>query len=80
MTGTATPTSLVGSKVTLTVQRESGTSWIAAVTHTTTVTSSGTYTNSYKPSVTGTYRAEASIAATSSHIAVTTAWQSFTVK
>jgi hypothetical protein len=78
--GTVTPTSLAGSKVTLTVQRQSGTTWLAAVTHTTTITASGTYSNSYKPSVKGTYRVEASIAATSSHTAVTTPWQSFIVK
>ena len=48
-------------------------------THTATVSAGGTYSNGYKPGVTGSYRAETSIAATSSHGAITTAWQGFTV-
>jgi hypothetical protein len=78
--GTVTPTSLAGSKITLRSQRKSGTLWYIVTSLTATITSSGTYSKTYKPTVKATFRVQASIGATSSHAAASTAWQSFIVK
>jgi hypothetical protein len=78
--GAVTPTNLAGSKVTLTVQRKSGTSWVAVTKLTATIASGGTYSTTYKPTVKVVFRVQAAIAATTGHAAATTAWRTFTVK
>jgi hypothetical protein len=79
--GAVTPTNLAGSKVTLTVQRKSGTSWVAVTKLTATIASGGTYSSTtYKPTVKVVFRVQAAIAATTGHAAATTAWRTFTVK
>ena len=79
-TGVVTPTSLAGSKVTLTVQLKKGSTWIKAKTAAATITAVGTYSWKYKPAKKGTYQMQASIAETATHAGAATAWLAFKVK
>ena len=78
--GTATPLSLAGSKVTLTVQCKQGGKWRKAKTVTRTIGASGTYSWKYKPAKKGSYRIQATIAKTATHTAAKTKWLKFKVK
>ncbi len=78
--GIVTPTSLAGSKVTLTAQLKKGTKWVKAKTASATITSTGAYSWKYKPAKKGAYRMKASIAKTATHAAATTKWLAFKVK
>jgi hypothetical protein len=78
--GTVTPTSLAGSKVTLTVQKKSGTRWVKAKTGAATLGATGAYSWKYKPAKKGAYRVQAKIAETTTSAAAMTKWRSFKVK
>ncbi|MGO8683222.1 MAG: CAP domain-containing protein [Thermoleophilia bacterium] len=77
--GAVLPSNLGGS-VTLTLQREQSGKWLAVTAFTRTLSVSGSYSASYRPSGLGTYRLKTTIAATASHTAATTMWHTFTVK
>lgn len=77
--GTVTPASL-GGKVTLTAQRKSGSTWLAASSSARTLTTKGTYSWSYKPTKKASYRIQATIAATGTHAAASSVWTTFSVK
>lgn len=77
--GAILPSNL-GGAVTVTVQREQNGKWLAVTAFTRTLTTSGFYSASYRPSALGTYRLKTTIAATASHSAATTMWHTFTVK
>jgi predicted secreted protein len=78
--GTVTPTSLAGSKVTLTAQLKKGSKWVKAKTASATINSTGSYSWRYKSAKRGTYRIEAAIAKTAAHMAARTKWHTFKVK
>ena len=78
--GTVTPTSLAGSKVTLTAQLKKGAKWVKARTCSALITSTGAFGWKYKPAKKGVYRMQGSIAKTSTHAAVTTKWLAFKVR
>ena len=78
--GTVTPTSLAGSKVTLTVQRKVGGKWRKVKTMTAAIGAGGTYSCKYKPAKKGSYRLRATIAKTATHTAARTTWRTFKVK
>jgi hypothetical protein len=78
--GTVTPTSLAGRKITLTVQKKSGTKWVKAKTGVATLSATGAYGWRYKPTTKGAYRVQAKIAKTTTSAAATTKWRSFKVK
>jgi len=78
-TGYVTPTSLAGSKVTLTAQMKRG-AWVTVNTGSATVIFTGMYSSRYRPSKKGAYRLRASIAATDWHAAAATSWRTFKVK
>jgi hypothetical protein len=78
--GLVTPTSLAGSKVTLTAQLKKGAKWVKAKTFSATITSTGAYSWKYKPAKKGAYRMQAAITKTATRAAVTTKWLAFKVK
>jgi hypothetical protein len=78
--GTVRPTSLAGRKVTLTVQKKSGTKWVKVKTAAATLSATGAYRWKYKPTKKGAYRVHATIAKTATTAAATTKWRSFKVK
>jgi photosystem II stability/assembly factor-like uncharacterized protein len=78
--GTVTPTSLAGSKVTLTAQLKKGAKWVKAKSMARTISASGAYSWKYKPAKRGAYRMRAAIAKTAAHAAATTKWRTFRVK
>ena len=78
--GTVTPTSLAGSKVTLTAQLKKGAKWVKARTCSALITSTGAFGWKYKPAKKDVYRMQGSIAKTSTHAAVTTKWLAFKVR
>lgn len=78
-TGTVTPASLVNEKATLTVQREVGGKWLAVTSQASTLSTSGTYSGTFRPATQGTYRLKTAIAATATHTAATTMWQTVQV-
>jgi hypothetical protein len=77
--GKVTPTNL-GGKLTLTVQREQSGHWYAVTSVLRSLTTTGTYSWTYKPSRRAIYRIKATIAKTATHTAATTNWLGFTVK
>jgi hypothetical protein len=79
LSGTVTPASL-GGTVTLTVQREQSSKWLAVTSSARTISGSGTYSWTYRPVKKGTYRIKTTIAATAAHAAATTMWTVFTVR
>ena len=79
-TGKVTPASLAGSKITLTVQKRRGTTWVTAKTGSATVRPTGTYSWLYKPAMRGARRLRATIAKSATHAAAATAWSTFRVK
>jgi hypothetical protein len=79
-TGTVTPTSLAGSKVTLTAQLKKGAKWVKAKTFQAAINSTGVYSWKYKPAKKGAYRMQAVIAASPTSAAATTKWLAFKVK
>jgi hypothetical protein len=78
--GTVTPTSLAGDKVTLTVQRKSGTKWRKVTSLAATIGASGAYSCKYKPATMGSYRIRATIAKSAANTAAATKWLTFKVK
>jgi len=78
--GAVTPTSLAGSRATLTVQLKNGAKWVQAKTFSVLISSTGTYSWKYKPAKKGAYRVQGSIARTATHAAATTKWLAFKVK
>ena len=79
-TGKVTPTSLVGGKVTLVVQRKKGDLWVKVTGFARTIRVSGAYSGTYKPTKKGSYRLRATIAKTAAHTAAATKWLTFKVK
>jgi subtilisin family serine protease len=79
-TGNVTPTSLAGSKVTLTVQLKEGAVWVKVKTASATISLTGTYRWRYEPANKGAYRMQAAIAKTEPYTAATTKWLTFMVK
>ena len=78
--GFVTPTSLVGSKVTLTAQLKKASKWVKAKTASATITATGAYSWKYKPAKKGAYRIQAAIAKNATNAAATTKWLAFKVK
>jgi hypothetical protein len=78
--GTVTPTSLAGSKVNLTVQRQQSGAWHKLKSLRCTIGAGGAYHATYKPARKGSYLVRATIARTSAHAAAATAWMKFKVK
>jgi len=78
--GTVTPTSLAGGTVTLTVQRRQGGQWRKVTSLKCTISAGGTYGDTYKPAMKGSYRIEATLAKTTTHTAAATKWLTFKVK
>jgi len=78
--GKVTPTSLAGSKVTLTVQKKNGARWVKVKRVARTISATGTYSWKYKPLKRGAYRMRATIAKTAAHTAAKTVWRKFKVK
>ena len=78
--GAVTPTSLAGSKVTLTAQLKKGTKWVKAKTGSAPISSTGAYSWKYKPAKKGAYRVQAVIVKTATHAAATSKWLAFKVK
>ena len=78
--GKVTPTSLAGSKVTLTVQKKKGAKWVKVKSTARTISATGAYSWKYKPAKKGAYRMRATIAKTAAHTAATTKWRTFKVK
>jgi len=79
-TGTVTPTSLAGGKVTLTVERKQHGKWLKVTSLARTIGAGGAYSWIYKPAKKGSYRTEATIAKTATQTAAATTWRTFTVK
>ena len=77
--GTVTPTSLAGSKVILAVQRRQNAKWHKVTRLTVTIAAGGTYSDTYKPAKTGSYRIKATIAKTATNTAAATKWLTFKV-
>jgi hypothetical protein len=78
--GVVTPSSLVGSNVSLTVQRKSGAKWIKAKAGAAPIVGPGAYSWTYKPLKKGTYRMQAAIKATGDYAASTSKRVTFRVK
>jgi photosystem II stability/assembly factor-like uncharacterized protein len=78
--GLVTPTSLAGSRVTLTVQRRHDGRWRAVASRTRTIGAGGAYSWTYQPAKSGAYRVRASMSKTATHTAARTAWRTFRVK
>ena len=78
--GKVTPTSLAGSKVTLTVQKKSGRRWATVKSTARTIGATGSYSWQYKPAKRGAYHIRTTITATAAHAAAKTPWRSFRVK
>ena len=78
--GVVTPTSLAGSRVTLTVQLKKGAKWVKAKTFSALITSSDTYSWKFKPVKRGAYRLQVAITATATHTAAMTPWLVFRVR
>lgn len=78
--GVVTPTSLAGSKVTLTVQQRHNGRWVRVKTVTRTIGAAGACSWTYQPARTGVYRVRASMSKTATHTAATTNWRSFRVR
>jgi hypothetical protein len=78
--GAVTPTSLVGSKVKLTVQQKKHRTWVKVKGVARTIGATGAYSWKYKPAKKGSYRMQATIAKTVAHTAATTKWLKFKVK
>jgi hypothetical protein len=68
-------------KATVTVQRKSGSKWIKAKTISCTINAAnGIYSATYRPTATGSYRVQTTVAAGSGFTAGSSTWKSFTVK
>jgi photosystem II stability/assembly factor-like uncharacterized protein len=78
--GTATPTSLAGSNITLTVERMSGGAWRNVKSMTAQIAFSGAYGGKFKPAEKGSYRIRARVAKTVASTAAASAWKSFKVR
>ena len=78
--GTVTPSSLAGTKVTLTVQRKHGDTWRKVTSKTWTIAASGSYSWKYKPTKKGSCRIGATVAKTAANTAAATKWLTFKVK
>jgi hypothetical protein len=78
--GVVTPVGLVGSTVSLTVQRKSGARWVKAKVGAAPIVAPGVYSWTYKPLKKGAYRMQASIKATADYAASTSKRVTFRVK
>jgi len=78
--GTVTPVSLAGTRVVLSVQMKTGTTWVKVKTTSASSRPVGKYRWKYAPAVKGAYRMRAQVAATATHAAATTKWLAFTVE
>ena len=76
--GTVTPSSLAGSKVTLTVQRK-GAKWVKVKAAAALISSTGAYSWTYKATKKGVYRVRATTAKTTEYASAESAWRSFRV-
>jgi hypothetical protein len=77
--GTASPTSLAGSKVKLTVQKKAR-KWLTVKTAVLTIKRGGAYRWKYEPAKKGAYRVRATVAKTATNRAAETKWLAFKVK
>ena len=78
--GRATPASLAGSKVMLSVQRLKVRRWVAVTTVPRTIGTTGAYSWKYKPARRGSYRLKTTIAKTTKTAAAATTWRTFKVR
>ncbi len=78
--GTALPASLAGGKVTLSLQRKSGSRWVKVKTSGPTIAAGGAYGWTYKPAARGSYRMRAAIARYLARPPMATMWAPFKVK
>ena len=79
-TGTVTPASLAGSRVTLSVQMKKRATWVKVKTTSASISALGKYSWKYTPAKKGAYRMKTSLAKTDAYAAATTKWSAFTVK
>jgi len=78
--GVVTPTSLAGNKVTLTVQRRHNGHWLRVSSLKRTISAGSTYSGTYKPARTGSYRMRSTVVPTATNTAARTTWHGFKVK
>jgi len=79
-TGAVTPSTVIGSRVTLTVQMKKGATWVKVKTTSTSSRPAGKYRWKHTPAERGTYRMRATVPKDDVHAAVATQWLIFTVK
>ena len=61
------------------MQRKQGSTWLQVTSLTPTIGAKGAYSATYKPTRTGSYQIQATIAATATHTAAATKWLAFKV-
>jgi len=79
-TGAVKPLGLVESRVALSVQMKTGTTWAKVKTTSASIRPKGNYSWKYVPAANGAYRMRAQVAATDAYPAATTQWLAFTVR
>lgn len=79
-TGAVTPLGLVGSRVALTEQRNTGATWTPVKSIFASLSPNGKYSWKYKPVAKGAYRMRAATAKTSVTRAASTKWVAFAVR
>jgi hypothetical protein len=78
ISGKATPTSLAGASVKITIQKKSGTKWKTVKTASAKISLAGAYSYKYKPTSKGTYHTKGAIAAKAGvNKAASSAWRTF---
>lgn len=78
--GTVAPAGLTAEKVKLVVMRSRAGQWVLAKTAWCEITATDTYNWTYKPAVAGTYKIQAMIAKTDTHLGLKLPWMRFKVK
>jgi len=78
--GTVRPVSMAGTKVVITLQRQSKGSWLRITTVVRTISGGGVYRFTYLPARDGNYRIKVKILKTGANTAATTRWLTFKVR
>ena len=79
-TGAVTPSHVIGSRVTLSVEMKEGATWVKVKTTSTSSRPVGKYSWKHAPAERGTYRMRATVPKDEAHAGATTMWLMFTVK
>jgi hypothetical protein len=80
ISGKATPTSLSGKSVKITIQMKSGAKWKTVKSASAKISTTGAYSYKYKPTKKGSYHAKISLAASTGFKAASSSWKAFKVK